>query len=201
MLAPRSHSSRQLNTRSISQTALNHDDVIKWKHFSRYWHFVQGIHRSLVNSPHKSQWRGALMFSLICAWTNGWVNTPDAGDLRRHRANYDVTVMWKWSLFAEDTSQNNRLGQRLYTCMHPFGYANSQMFRSRYEIIIIDQTSSYGLFYNIDHIKVHSDNYVLKYITANNHRKKHPTSKGKPTIKKNNHQNVKEIQRPLAVCP
>ena len=22
----------------------------------------------LVNSPHKSQWRGALMFSLICAW-------------------------------------------------------------------------------------------------------------------------------------
>ena len=42
-----------------------HDDVIKWKHFSRYWPFVRGIHRSPVNSPHKGQWRGALMFSLI----------------------------------------------------------------------------------------------------------------------------------------
>ena len=29
----------------------DHDDVIKWKHFSRYWPFVRGIHRSLVNSP------------------------------------------------------------------------------------------------------------------------------------------------------
>ena len=44
---------------------LLHDDVIKWKHFPRYWPFVRGIHRSPVNSPHKGQWRGALMFSLI----------------------------------------------------------------------------------------------------------------------------------------
>ena len=42
-----------------------HDDVIKWKHFPRYWPFVWGIHRSPVNSPHKGQWRGALMFSMI----------------------------------------------------------------------------------------------------------------------------------------
>ena len=44
----------------------DHDDVIKWKHFPRYWPFVQGIHRSPVNSLHKGQWRGALMLSLIC---------------------------------------------------------------------------------------------------------------------------------------
>ena len=31
----------------------------------------------------------AALFSLICAWTNGWVNNRDAGDLRRHRAHYD----------------------------------------------------------------------------------------------------------------
>ena len=31
------------------------------------------------------------MFYLICAWTNGWTNTRDAGYLRRSRANYDVT--------------------------------------------------------------------------------------------------------------
>ena len=70
-----------------------HDDVIKWKHFPRYWHFVRGIHRWPMNSPHKGQWRGALMFSLICTWINAWVNNREAGDLRRHSAHYDVTVM------------------------------------------------------------------------------------------------------------
>ena len=70
-----------------------HDDVIKWKHFPRYWPSVRGIHRSSVNSPYKGQWRGALMFSLICVWINGWANNREAGDLRRYRAHYDVTVM------------------------------------------------------------------------------------------------------------
>ena len=72
-----------------------HDDVIKWKHFPRYRLFVRGIHRSPVNSLHKGQWRGALMFTLICARINGWVNNGEAGDLRRHRAHYDVTVMFQ----------------------------------------------------------------------------------------------------------
>ena len=70
-----------------------HDDVIKWKRFLRYWPFVQGIHRCPVNSPHKGQWRGALMFSLICTQINSWVNNGEAGDLRRHHAYYDVIVM------------------------------------------------------------------------------------------------------------
>ena len=74
---------------------VSHDDVIKWKHFPRYWPFVRGIHRSPVNSPHKGQWRGALMFTLICARINGWVNNGEAGDLRRYRVHYDVTVMNK----------------------------------------------------------------------------------------------------------
>ena len=74
-----------------------HDDVIKWKHFPRYWPFVGGIHRSPVNSQHKGQWRGALMFSLICVWINGWVNNREAGDLRRFLTHYDVIVMsWRW---------------------------------------------------------------------------------------------------------
>ena len=70
-----------------------HDDVIKWKHFPPYWSFVRDIHRSPVNSPHKGHWRGALMFSLIYAWINGWVNNREAGDLRRHRDHYDVIIM------------------------------------------------------------------------------------------------------------
>ena len=69
-------------------------DVIKWKHFPRYWPFVHGINWSPVNSPHKDQLRVALMFSLICAWINGWVNNDEAGDLRRHSARYDVTVIY-----------------------------------------------------------------------------------------------------------
>ena len=70
-----------------------HDDVIKWKHVPRYWPFVRGIHRSPVNSTHKGQWRGALMFSLICDWINDWVNTREAGDLNCYRAHCDVTGM------------------------------------------------------------------------------------------------------------
>ena len=70
-----------------------HDDVIKWKHFPRNWPFVREIHRSPVNFPHKGQWRGALMFSLIYAWINDWVNNREAGDLRRQHGHYDVIVM------------------------------------------------------------------------------------------------------------
>ena len=73
-----------------------HDDVIKWKHFPRYRPFVRGIHRSPVNSPHKGQWRGALMFSLIYVWINGWVNNREAGDQRRYRTHNDVIVMMKY---------------------------------------------------------------------------------------------------------
>ena len=54
---------------------------------------MRGIHRLPVNSPHKGQWRGVLIFSLICAWINGWVNSRETGDLRHHRAQYDVSVM------------------------------------------------------------------------------------------------------------
>ena len=56
--------------------------------------FVRGIRRSPVDSSHKDQRRGALMFSFICAWTNGWTNNGNSGDLRRPRAHYDVIVVW-----------------------------------------------------------------------------------------------------------
>ena len=71
---------------------IDHQDH-KWKPFLRYWSFVRGIHRSQMNSHQKGQWRRALMLSLICAWTNGWVNNRDDSDLRRHRAHGDVNIM------------------------------------------------------------------------------------------------------------
>ena len=79
----------------------SHDDVLKWKHFPRYWSFVRGIHRSPVNSPHKGQWHGALMFSVICVWIYDWINNREAVDLGCYRAHYDVTVM-HWESSAQD---------------------------------------------------------------------------------------------------
>ena len=68
----------------------SHDDVIKWKHFP----IAGPLCGELTGKfPHKGQWGGALMLSLICAWTKCWVNNPNPDDLRRHRAHYDVTVM------------------------------------------------------------------------------------------------------------
>ena len=81
-----------------AHTSKTHDDIIKWKHFLRYWPFGRGIHRSPVNSPHKGQWRRAFMFSFICAWINRWVNNREAGDLRRYRAKNDVIIMGCWGL-------------------------------------------------------------------------------------------------------
>ena len=82
---------------------IHHDDVIKWKHLPRYWHFARGIHRSPVSSPRKGQWRGAFMFLLI-VWINGCAKNYEAGDLRRHHVHYDVTVMcYRWFCVALST--------------------------------------------------------------------------------------------------
>ena len=77
-----------------------HDDVIKWKHLPRYWLFVREIHRWPVIPPHKGQWRGDLMFSLICAWINGWVNNRDgwfetpSSSLWRHCNGYTPYMLF-----------------------------------------------------------------------------------------------------------
>ena len=73
------------------------------KHLPHYWLFVRGIHRSSVDSPYKDKWHGALMFSLICAWINGWATNGAVDDLGRHRAHYDGTVMlpfetWRYAV-------------------------------------------------------------------------------------------------------
>ena len=133
------------------QTTPCHDDVIKWKHFPRYWPFVRGIHRSPVNSPHKGQWRGALMFSWICIRINGWVNNGEAGDLRRHRGHYDVTLMYqKWLTFL-----NHLL---FYTCQD----SNQTMLKhgiSMFYLFTYAWFQSYGL-YHIFSI-VHTNNILV----------------------------------------
>ena len=56
-------------------------DCIPWCHHMETFSTLLGIYA------------GTLMFSLICAWMNGWVNNREAGDLKRHRAHYYVIVM------------------------------------------------------------------------------------------------------------
>ena len=82
----------------------DHDGVVKWKYFRVTGHLCG--HRSPVNSQHKGQWRAALMFSLNCAWIKGWVNTREAGDLRRHRAHYDVIVMIFYHKWGRGVAKN-----------------------------------------------------------------------------------------------
>ena len=67
-------------------------DVIQRQHFLCYWTFVRGIQWPPVFPSQRPVTR-SLMLSLICAWINGWVINCEAGDLRRHRAHFDVMVM------------------------------------------------------------------------------------------------------------
>ena len=69
----------------------HHDGVIKWKHFPRYWSFVWGTHRSPMNSPLKSQWRGNLVFSLICAWKK----KRSSKQLRRRWFEMSSRSLWR----------------------------------------------------------------------------------------------------------
>ena len=105
----------------------HHDDVIKWKQFPSYWPFVRGIHRSPVNSPHKDQWREALMFSLIGARINSWVKNRGAGDLRRHSAHCDVIVMITAAVAASyiTNSQQKRFSPRTLAFIIFWGYKHT----------------------------------------------------------------------------
>ena len=115
-----------------------HDDVIKWKHFPRYWPFVREIYRSPVNPPQNGQWRGALMFSVTCAWINGWVNNCEAGDLRRHRAHYDVIVMLQ--VYFTGTGAIIRLFQCQWRNM------SNSVIRWIFVLILCSPTVAYLLF-------------------------------------------------------
>ena len=58
-----------------------HDDVIKWKHFPRYWPFLRVIPRSPMNFHTKASDAELCCFLWSGPWINGWVNTREAGDL------------------------------------------------------------------------------------------------------------------------
>ena len=79
---------QQVTQKCIKSTLEVSHMTLSNENFSRYWPFVRGIHRSPMNSPHTGPW-----FLWSTSWINGSANNRETGDLRRHRAHYDVIVM------------------------------------------------------------------------------------------------------------
>ena len=77
-----------------------------WRHQMETWSALLPFYagNSPVTAEFPAQRRGTRSFDVffICSWINGRANNREAGDLRRHRAHYDVTVMgyfniiWKY---------------------------------------------------------------------------------------------------------
>ena len=104
-----------------------------------------------VNSPHKGQWRGALMFSLICVWINGWVNSREAGDLRHHRGHYDVNVIrWlEWNCdFRKEQPCKVRFRQFIRTT-NSQNTTHSSAAKVRYGRVLYIMTSSNGNIFRV----------------------------------------------------
>ena len=100
-----------------------------------------------VNSPHKGQWRGALMFSLIYVWINDWVNSREAGELRRHRGHYDVIVMAA------------KLSFKRFLCWRPFSIDISS--------VVISSTSIHHLFSNYWFLHFNTHGQFVEIKTSN----------------------------------
>ena len=125
-------------------------DVIKtwWRHqmetFSALLALCAGNSPVPVNSPHKGQWRGVLMFSLICVWIDGWVNNREADDLRRRRTHYNVTVM-------------------TLSCIYFSSHASSLL--TKHDVIIRSNSTKWFIFWRI---------ILLGYVKLNSAGIMHP---------------------------
>ena len=108
-----------------------------WRHqmeiFSALLAFCAGNSPVTGEFPHKGQWRGVLAFSFICASTNSCVNNGDADDLRRHRSDYDVTVM-----------SGSRQSGGLYDSDSKCHMPNSELKTS---ICVLSKTHIHGMCY------------------------------------------------------
>ena len=70
-------------------------------------------------------------FTLICAWTNGWVDNRDASDLGRHRAHYDVIIM-VWNAFERLTCHTMTASPWTQTVEHLTDLANGSLTQMKY---------------------------------------------------------------------
>ena len=127
---------------------VTHDDVIKWKHFPRYWPFLRGIHRPRWIPTQRPVTRSFGVFFDLCL-RNGLVNNREAGDLRRYRAHYDVTVMTRDWLKAmrQITIENNyqqtipRLSVIKY--IHYMQFTCNRQWMCKIDITLLETISMY----------------------------------------------------------
>ena len=63
-------------------------------------------------------------FHLICAWINDWGNNREAGDLRRHSAHYDVTIIRE-----RNTHNVYCAEERKYTLKYPMENLRSELLK------------------------------------------------------------------------
>ena len=110
----------------------HHDDVIKWKHFPHYWPFVRWNSPVAGEFPAQRPMTHSFDVFFICAWINGWINNREAGDLRHHRAHYDVTVM-----VAQGERIKGTIGEDM-SCLRKacFHVMTSLHWRSRWRILM-----------------------------------------------------------------
>ena len=117
-----------------------------------------------MNFPHKGQWHGALMFSLICAWINGWVNNREGGDLGRHRVHYDAILMFEVAL---DTCVIQATPNTTNRCPDPHS-----KLRYHYNDVIINPMASqitslttvYSIVYLCAHQRKHQSSASLAFV-------------------------------------
>ena len=115
---------------------MSHDDVIKWKYFPVCWSFVRGIVRPPVDSPHKGQWRSALMYFFISVWIHGWAKqwrsrwfeTPSRSLWRHCNASSYLTCPSAGTLLSTHTRH----------------YRNSLVIKD-FEYVIADHTISFNM--------------------------------------------------------
>ena len=73
----------------------NHDDIIKWKYFPRYWTFLgESIGTGGFPSQKPVTRSSDVFFDMRL--NKNWANNWQAGDLKRHRAHYDVIIMIRY---------------------------------------------------------------------------------------------------------
>ena len=88
----------------------------------------------------KGRWREALIISLICAWTNGWVNDRSAGDLRSHCAHYHVTVMFTIQrplIFVHKLYDFRKSTAEWSTISQGFAYSETRLWAQRVSQVFI----------------------------------------------------------------
>ena len=104
---------------------------------------LRGIHRWPLDPHHEGHGGRALMFSLIYAWTNSWVNNRDAGDLKRDRAHHDVSLMPRrldrtlvWSPGARINSKIRKIVVGIFN-----GGKNGKVVSYSYKCVSMDNTT------------------------------------------------------------